>query len=329
VAKVERAVEKVECPRCRYDLRGVPATWIDSCPVEGVCSECGLEHLWRDVLVPRFATPTWCIEYGQGTKGMFKSFLQTSAMILRPSRFWGELRMSHPIHAKRLVVVLLIVPLVAYVVLALNVGWMTSQSNPGMANRTFPRVATAFLHGTIAPWSARNATTGVSPKWHAVKYRFSMLSNSLRAIRTGIDDWPTGNRDWLFSYRSLQGILTVIACPLMFAALPISRRRAKVHWEHIFRVGMYGLVFTLIPITFDILSQFGIVVRRSHAILAAAIMSALLFVVLSWWWGVATSRYLRMPHAWLVGPSVVVMGYLFQWLLLASIDLSIDMVDLL
>jgi hypothetical protein len=34
------------CPRCGYDLSGTIAAWECSCPVDGVCGECGLGFRW-------------------------------------------------------------------------------------------------------------------------------------------------------------------------------------------------------------------------------------------------------------------------------------------
>lgn len=40
------------CPRCGYDLHGTIDTWTDACPLTGVCSECGLEFIWSEILCP-------------------------------------------------------------------------------------------------------------------------------------------------------------------------------------------------------------------------------------------------------------------------------------
>lgn len=50
-----------KCPRCGYDLRGTIATWMQQCPLEGQCTECGLRFEWRELMSVRFLMPRWCI----------------------------------------------------------------------------------------------------------------------------------------------------------------------------------------------------------------------------------------------------------------------------
>lgn len=47
------ATRTASCPRCGYDLEGARAAWKDSCPLTGVCSECGYGFEWADVLIAR------------------------------------------------------------------------------------------------------------------------------------------------------------------------------------------------------------------------------------------------------------------------------------
>jgi len=37
---------RARCPHCGYDLSGGAAAWGESCPLEGVCSECGRRIRW-------------------------------------------------------------------------------------------------------------------------------------------------------------------------------------------------------------------------------------------------------------------------------------------
>jgi hypothetical protein len=46
-------------------------------------------------------------------------------------------------------------------------------------------------------------------------------------------------------------------------------------------------------------------------------------VALMIWWTAASNRYLRMPHAWAIGCSVVVLAFLLQWTLFGILDLLI------
>ncbi len=81
--------EFVECPRCGYDLRGNVAVWEERgvCPLEGKCSECGLDFEWRRVFWE--AEHPWLFEYHWRRKP-FSSFWQTLWRSVLPWKFWRE-----------------------------------------------------------------------------------------------------------------------------------------------------------------------------------------------------------------------------------------------
>ncbi len=41
------------CPTCGYDLRGTMGDWSRACPLRGVCSECGLQFEWAEMIGER------------------------------------------------------------------------------------------------------------------------------------------------------------------------------------------------------------------------------------------------------------------------------------
>ena len=94
--------------------------------------------------------------------------------------------------------------------------------------------------------------------------------------------------------------LAMLFCVGFFAFLPISRRRAKVRWAHLVRIGAYSLALLVLPPIAVLLGAFVI------GVFAALFTPILLFV---WWWQ-ATARYLRMPHAVVVALAAVVMAAL-------------------
>ena len=94
-------ITNAACPRCGYELRGIVDSWTESCPLLGVCSECGLEFKWSEVFCPDKYEPVWCVEFR--TAGWLpRSALKTLMMSFRPWRFWRELKMSHEIHWRRI-----------------------------------------------------------------------------------------------------------------------------------------------------------------------------------------------------------------------------------
>jgi hypothetical protein len=97
-AAEERAVQ---CPRCGYDQRGVIESWMEACPLLGVCSECGLKMVWSEVIRPDKYEPRWCVEF-RSAGWIVRSAWRTLLLSFRPWRFWHELKMSHDIRWRRI-----------------------------------------------------------------------------------------------------------------------------------------------------------------------------------------------------------------------------------
>lgn len=90
----------VRCPRCGYDQRGVIASWHETCPLQGVCAECGMDFAWSDLLHSDKSEPRWCIEFVR--RRLAWSGVKTATQSCRPWLFWSRLRMSHQIRWRRL-----------------------------------------------------------------------------------------------------------------------------------------------------------------------------------------------------------------------------------
>jgi hypothetical protein len=90
------------CPRCGYDQSGAVASWEVVCPVRGVCSECGLDFEWGDMLDPRRIGPRWSYEHGGWSAG--RRWVLTSARAVAPGALWRELEVAHEIRRGRLCV---------------------------------------------------------------------------------------------------------------------------------------------------------------------------------------------------------------------------------
>ena len=101
------------CPRCGYDLRGAIGTWADQCPLQGTCTECGLQFAWAEVLHPEKFSPLWCVEFVRQRRKFGRACCATFIRSFRPSRFWSALKMSLPIRWRRiaLYVLSLLLPL--------------------------------------------------------------------------------------------------------------------------------------------------------------------------------------------------------------------------
>jgi len=75
------------CPSCGYDLSGAVASWTESCPLTGTCSECG-EHLdWPQVVTAADRELPWFIEHGKDR--FFRRALGTWVRdVASPLSFW-------------------------------------------------------------------------------------------------------------------------------------------------------------------------------------------------------------------------------------------------
>ncbi|MCH8333711.1 hypothetical protein IIC65_07235, partial [Candidatus Sumerlaeota bacterium] len=101
-----------------------------------------------------------------------------------------------------------------------------------------------------------------------------------------------------------------VLCPLGFLLLPESRRVAKVRRTHPIRITLYGFAFIAVII---IRITLGYALGRGYTLAGNEVRIYWLFLLpLAHlvWWSMATDRYLKIPHAWGVGASVVVIAYL-------------------
>ena len=121
------------CPHCGYDLSGAAAAWADSCPLDGLCSECGGPFAWRDVLSRRHRVLAWLFEARRGLAPI--AAWRTWVRALDPRLFWSAVRPEHAVRPWRLVLWLLELLVGAYVARAAlytAVAYWTFQKHPGM-----------------------------------------------------------------------------------------------------------------------------------------------------------------------------------------------------
>ncbi|MGH7132877.1 MAG: hypothetical protein ACREJO_13125 [Phycisphaerales bacterium] len=85
--------EPHDCPRCGYDQSGLAVTWTDRCPLKGVCSECGLEFAWVDVLRPARNDLAWFYEHATGWGPRLRLAWRTWRVAINPVRFWSLVRL--------------------------------------------------------------------------------------------------------------------------------------------------------------------------------------------------------------------------------------------
>ncbi|UCD76647.1 MAG: hypothetical protein JSV91_06920 [Phycisphaerales bacterium] len=338
-------VRPIRCPRCGYDQRGIVATWKDSCPLEGTCSECGLIINWSEVLQPEKYEPLWCVEFARGRARLPNAALRTYLRSFRPWRFWSQLKMASLIRWRRLTtyLLLLLLPLAAgYVLLQTTAAvctrleweqvmadeqqsatrWVTIVQQKIDAGEPF-YTTPADMQPLRQRMQAMQqlALNGATIRHSYAAAIFEAVFLPLRRTSKGVITNPAAvipysytppadlhqhlDSDRVESAKRWGAIVLwpLIMLPLCFVLLPISRRRAKVRWSHIWRVGAYGLFLPVTAGTIMILTF-----ALEHVAKGVVELMAPLIDLLGWitliglviWWAVAIGRYLRMPHSWAV-----------------------------
>jgi len=300
------ALQMIGCPRCGYDQRGVVAAWMNSCPLNGVCAECGLGFEWAEILNDDIRLPRWCVEYSTSILNEPRRTLATLLMTLRPWRFWNELKMNHAARKRRLWAYVVFILFVCYAFFAVGQGvialqWCIDKSvslppSESPLHAMMHAIVNPFHNdlpvpncGRLFPWTRNLTPYDALPSWRAVAETALVIA------------------------------LIMIACPLAFAALPISRRRAKVRAIHLVRAGIYAFALVLpfvfggsiLAVLMNTANYTGWQVEMNQMFFqggAGALILLLPFLYL-WWW-MAAKRYLRMEHSALVAAAVVTIGFI-------------------
>jgi hypothetical protein len=119
--------------------------------------------------------------------------------------------------------------------------------------------------------------------------------------------------------------------PASFLLLPVSRRRARVRWEHLIRVAAYGVfVPATVIVAATALIGLGLVQGADLPLgLAHYLLRYGIVLLLAAWWAAAIARYLRMPHSLGVAVLLTVLaGLLFLAVLwLAAPDFLVSVIE--
>jgi hypothetical protein len=284
------------CPRCDYDLSGVAESWKDACPLDGVCSECGLAFRWPEILNPLLTVPAWSFEHAMRQRPL--ALLRTAARTFRPRRLWAELRMEHPVRVRRLLTVPLLAVPAAWAVMALAIGML------------------------LLGLRALDAYHSYGGAWNDIA---SIATFGFATYGWGSWQW-VGPPAWL-----VVGAAWWCVLPAAFLTLPVTLRRAKVRPLHLARIWVYSLTWLPLALTWwwfpEVEAQVSWVVYdhwpswlmpalhkawgaandpvagwRSRIFIAATAISLTLV------WRCAIRRYLRLPHSWGIAVAAVAMS---------------------
>lgn len=91
------------CPVCGYDQRGLIASWADSCPLRGACSECGSAIDWQELHRPDLFEEIHYFEHPRS--GSIRDLITTVRRVFLPGVLWAWVPRSQPLALRRLLMV--------------------------------------------------------------------------------------------------------------------------------------------------------------------------------------------------------------------------------
>lgn len=324
------------------------ATWSESCPLDGTCTECGYQFQWRELLGPTLVLPRWCVESRQPLRSWPRQFIATAFRSWIPNLLWRRLQAFHIIQRHRLtawlttwMLVIVLVTLTCNGVLAIAIynehstmrfGW-----GPGTAVKTTPNAS--FLECVLQSMFLPFKSTSMG----GVAFPNGAFAGTLPSPRSLLQ------MQWRGPSVPLAPALLIVpaCCALTFAALPVSRRRAKVRSIHILRAAIYGMALPFVPVCLlSLMCAFRILEQTSSGTvlasnLAAAIdgglsgiaallpwlvsASMLIFIPITFaFWHACVRYYLRMQHAAAVALSVTIIGLLAPIAMLGAMWVMFD-----
>ncbi len=246
--------------------------------------------------------PKWCIEAKRGAMAVPRQVAGTAARTWWPWAFWSGLHMTHLTRWRRLALYHGLLLVILYLMFAGSHAFLAWSFWNRIASDPRSTVTTSgwpvVMQAGLTPFS--NRSVGF--------FKWSRLGRwPYETPLTLVKDY------WLdLPPSQLLALAMHSCCGLAFAALPVTRRRCKVRWSHIVRVTLHGYALFFGPFAMAILAVGALGAPLPSGIpMTLAIGTWILLV--PWeicWWSVATSTYLRMPHAWGVGIAVVMIGSL-------------------
>jgi hypothetical protein len=324
------AMPKAElaCPRCGHVV-GSEASAHEQvqsqrdAPADGICQECGLSFRWQDLLDGSLYAPKRFFEHADGYVWLALALVHTIIASALPWYLWSRLKLNHSIEPGRclgiavaglvgvhVLAALLSAGMMLLAVIELQSGSIWAQS-AGLRREVLPiDAARAIGDELLIPW------TGTERLVPAREYAIDPTGVPvlLRAAPVRVPSPLSKVHPFLGSIvASALGVWVAFCASSVaaFAALPISRKRAKVRWRHLGRCFAYLLATTTPLIALALILG-----------LTAPVTLVLLLVVPVVWWQATASRYLRMTESWAIALSVSAIGLLLPPALIALVGLA-------
>jgi len=301
------------CPRCGYNLRGTLDAWKDACPLEGRCSECGLEIEWGRLFVE--GNLPWLFEHHWRQRPV-RTAVATSARILSPWRLWREMAMTDAFHIRPALALAVLLSLIfVYGVCGVNsviAGW-----NLFFGTRVGMRAFTGA--------GSFSAAIAAPTRWQNAQY-------VLRDFQRDASEFLTISGPYLVVWIGF----TVLA----FRCLPRTLRAGRVLPHHIRRIGLYAAPWTigagivgwvLVQLLWNWLAPAMGRVRMTNSLYFVSDLTITVAagLALAIWFTLATRSYLRLPHALAVGVLLTLLGWAATDSVVVLLDLIRTLVGML
>lgn len=290
------AAKPPTCPRCAYDQSGAVATWTDSCPLQGTCSECGLTFDWCEVLRPDARRVRWLYEHSRGL-GLL-ALIRSLWMAIIPARFWSRVSLSHQISRHRLLLMVILATLLMHTTTVIN--RFVCYSLYIRATATGYRGGGPATLSWLETWAV--VTGGSDPLTITVAMALPFATvdtdqDVLQGAVFGLIRLPS---------RALLALHVFVA--LMILALPDTRAIAKVRPVHLLRAAAYPT--TLVIVLFYagvIVEQWSEYVTNTSGrwwweppVWTDIIALPVGIGWAAWWWFCVCRAYLKLPNPILI-----------------------------
>jgi len=289
---MKRSAHHPICPKCGYDQSGEIATWESSCPVNGVCPECGLAFEWADIFDRYRNHLNWYIEHAPSSIAFTKRSLPTLWRLMLPWVFWRSVTITHAISIRRLVPWILIVWVVLHIITAIPFAYYNWHA---VDMWFFGTVQNAYQSYGIQGFAAILTNALCSPVIHVCTgpngLTYTFEGGGLVYLSTTTSDLLVGLIA-VIGYSTTWGIVLL--------AIPTTRNIAKIRTSHILRAYCLSLLPGIVII--EILrfeSAYGMVARVTPSLLMPyGILICMVWLIV--FWACALRVGWRVHRAWLL-----------------------------
>jgi hypothetical protein len=289
--------ERVRCPLCAYNLRGL---------AEPRCPECGYKATWRELLNEAETRHPFLFEHHTGRD--IRCFLRTMAAGWMPRRFWRTLTARHEVYVERLrryALLSILLPL-----LGAACGCMLRAGvviyNEGTRARAFAQAQVAVGNPYYAQIGGKyfNDVSFGSAQWERVDppiYSVTFLVSTIAYLEV--------------HWTHFGVLVTLLAWPwVTFAVLMILRRSmrlADIRVVHVLRCVIYSFDCISLVIIASMMWMPKIHWLEWNEFLGAVTPGMLImFPIGSYRLGSAYSRYLRFNHPYLTSMAAQTITFL-------------------